>query len=233
MTSNQVAYAATQEEVRHNTAVETETNRHNVATENLTEVANAIERDKVTYDNWYKHETVTLQRERNKLDKELAQLQASTSVYNTDRMYEINQRKNEIAQQEVNLKAEYQELQRQLGERSNELTEQYNAEIARHNQAQEGIENWRNTFQDRELIFKKYQFDEDIGLRRKQLEQAQRASLFDYYLGSQRNSLLQTQNEIMSSEVGAKVRNLETQTKLAPWQIFWNTVTRSNFRFKL
>jgi hypothetical protein len=109
MTSNQIQYAAQQEEVRHNQVAEAENERHNKATETLQEQANLIESAKAAADAEYKRRSNDLTAQYNQIyaDIQYGTLQLNEETQN--RLYEINTEKNEIARLQAEADKQYKE----------------------------------------------------------------------------------------------------------------------------
>lgn len=159
MTSNQIAFAQTQEAIRHNQAYEVETNRHNVESEDIQKEANRIEEKKVDNDKWYQEQMAAIERE---YKTALIKLQRSQG----DEKNRLQAELNDIEARRAGTTAEYQRNQNEIAKEQNVINSRAQDEINRHNTAMEGIESqYKTTMAElaaREVVYKETQSREQI-----------------------------------------------------------------------
>lgn len=192
MTSNQIAYAG----VKVQEAALEETTRHNKATEALAEAQNRLNQEIAGNERQYKQDTIRLQEQRLNLED-----QWNTRKITNEEEYQ--KRSNELRLMEAMITDRYNSENVRLGSERNEIERTRNEEVRRHNLQEEYFKNYGTYIENKELEFKKYQFDTDIAIKRRYLDIDMRRFEYDvlnmnrnYELGLMNIGIQQRRNNI-------------------------------------
>lgn len=161
MTANQVNYAMAltgqqnaDENIRHNEAMEKETNRHNLAVEQLENQSLQLQQDRLNYETIWNNEKNRIQEEYNRKYLELEQA-------SLEQKQDIQDQLNNLKQQEINNLDWYNQRKVELEALRQGLNEDILKEDIRHNQEMESIGNISNANQkwlnERNQAYLRYQ----------------------------------------------------------------------------
>lgn len=172
MTSNQINYAATREQARHDEATENETNRHNLATEELEAHRLALAESELDL----KRRTQTATERYQQRDLELReqyntwyeQYQTAT----TEQKLEIEKKLAQINQDKTNNEKWYNEEMVRLRDEQNALIAEENSikarvteETKRHNEAQETVSAYQQILNERRIEYENTFWNETVGIQ--------------------------------------------------------------------
>lgn len=139
MTANQVNYAMAltgqqnaEENIRHNQAVEEETNRHNIAMETLENQSLQLQQDRLNYETIWNNEKNRIQKDYNRKYLELEQV-------SIDQKQAIQDQLNNLKQQEINNNNWYNQRRTELEALRQGLDRDILNESERHNKEMESI----------------------------------------------------------------------------------------------
>lgn len=158
MTSNQIAYAANQEDIRHNKAMEAETERSNKAMEALKERDIANEELRTQNDSWYKQESTRISREYNQIYYELQHAAQEEKAWYESQLVNLEEEKNYITKT-------YNDMMNSRKQEENLIKQGVADEEARHNKELESLTRDSNALKFKQLEFEKTQFRENLGLK--------------------------------------------------------------------
>lgn len=163
MTANQVNYAMAltgqqnaDENIRHNEAMEKETNRHNLAVEQLENQSLQLQQDRLNYETIWNNEKNRIQEDYNRKYLELEQA-------SLDQKQEIQDQLNNLKQQEINNLDWYNQRKTELEALRQGLDLEILKENERHNMEMESIGKESNANQqwlnERNQSYLRYQTD--------------------------------------------------------------------------
>lgn len=153
MTSNQIAFASSVENIRHNKEFEDETNRHNTATEDLTQQQVDLDKLRLEYEDQWKRRDQDLTQQYNDLYAQYQQAGIDAKVQLETAMQDIIRNKNEAE----NL---YHQQLVTLQEQQNVINNNKYVEEVQHNKVTEYLTNEQiaanRYIAEQKLKFEKY-----------------------------------------------------------------------------
>jgi hypothetical protein len=197
MTGNQIAYAAANEEKRHNEAQESENQRHNQETESIQNMANIIEATKVENERQYNFEKNRIQEEYNNAYMEWQTASLEWSKELETRMADLQEQRLALDSWKEGVDAEYK-----INMAANRKAEI--EESVRHNKQLEANDLYGKRIQE-----KKVKYD---ALAQVESIKNERASIMVRDQEAKTHKL-QMLNDLRMGLVNAKARLAEAETK--------------------